>query len=102
MRFGLREICGPRSRPRSPGTKVLAGMLATIGVLLGAGIWIDQTWFGNNVSGGAGGEVQVAPWMVHLADPRYAQERAELLRTLPAQIAALPPESQGAVMSSLK
>jgi hypothetical protein len=35
-------------------------------------------------------------------DPKYMRQRAELLRTLQAQIAALPPESRAKVISSLR
>ena len=37
----------------------------------------------------------------YVSDPRYARQRAALLRSLPARLAALPPPARGKVMASL-
>ena len=37
----------------------------------------------------------------YVSDPRYRQQRAELLRTLDARLASLPPESRAKVKASL-
>jgi hypothetical protein len=37
----------------------------------------------------------------YVSDPRYARERAALLRSLPARLAALPPPARAKVMASL-
>jgi len=37
----------------------------------------------------------------YVSDPRYARQRAELLRSLPARLAALPPPARAKVMASL-
>ncbi len=36
-----------------------------------------------------------------MSDPRYARQRAALLRSLPARLAALPPPARAKVMASL-
>jgi hypothetical protein len=42
-----------------------------------------------------------APHGVYVSDPRYQHERAELVRTLEARLAALPPPAQAKVRASL-
>ncbi len=37
----------------------------------------------------------------YVSDPRYARQRAALLRSLPARLAALPPPARAKVMASL-
>jgi hypothetical protein len=47
--------------------------------------------------GGAGGGMTVA----YVTDPRYVRERQELLRTLDARLAKLPPPTRQKVLQSL-
>jgi hypothetical protein len=86
---------------RAPWTRIAS--LAAVVALLGVGIWIGR---GTRPFHEAAEEELsiVGPSMLqitHITDPQYLRERAELLRTLPRQIAALPPESQAQVKASL-
>jgi hypothetical protein len=81
-----------------------AAMIATLAV----GIWIGRHAL-PAAQHGSVGELSTSlrmgePEALHAAymmGPRYTRERAELAKSLEAQVAALPPESRAKVMSSL-
>jgi hypothetical protein len=86
-----------------------AAMLASVAV----GVWIGRSLLpglpGNGTppltaeTRGAGEPPPglTAPHGVYVSDPRYEHERAELVRTLQARLAALPPPARAKVSASL-
>lgn len=86
-----------------------AAMVASVAV----GVWIGRSLL-PAVGRGAGVETATSPApgfaaatgasaldAAYVSDPRYARERAALLRSLPARLAALPPPARAKVMASL-
>jgi hypothetical protein len=96
-----------RGAGRANRLRILAA--AAVIAALAVGIWIGRAVL---PAPGKTGPVQIAN--VHaigepeaipasfVMDPKYMRQRAALLQTLQAQIAALPPDSQAKVMSSLR
>ena len=87
----------------------LAAMVASVAV----GVWIGRTLLpttpgttgieAHNTSHGAGTALDAPTALdaAYVSDPRYQRERAALLRSLPARLAALPPPTRTKVMASL-
>jgi hypothetical protein len=87
-----------------------AAMVASVAV----GVWIGRSLLPGTprITEGtaqsntppAGGAVLSAPTPLdaaYVSDPRYQRERAALMRSLPARLAALPPPARTKVMASL-
>jgi uncharacterized membrane protein YccC len=88
---------------------------AAVIAALGVGIWIGRsvlpaagpvsglTAQSSNAQSNATTPADVAEAVqaAYIADPRYRQERAELVKSLQAQLAALPPQSREKVAQSL-
>ena len=99
------EQTGParRWRPRMTQIASLAAVLAAVVV----GISIDR-WILSPAPLSApvaavpgGGRAQSAIPVTYVTDPRYLRERADLLRSLDARLAKLPPASRQKVLDSL-
>ncbi len=86
-----------------------AAMVASVAV----GVWIGRSVL-PAVGRGAAVETATSPApgfaaptdasaldAAYVSDPRYARQRAALLRSLPARLAALPPPARAKVMASL-
>jgi len=97
---------------RAQGNRWRILAAAAVVAALAFGIWIGRTVLpvpGKPVTTATGLSASNAgagaPEALHAAlvmDPKYAQERAALLRSLEAKIAALPPDSRAKVMASLQ
>ncbi len=83
-----------------------AAMVASVAV----GVWIGRTFLPTAVPLTAQQAPQgAAPWLngpsaldaSYVSDPRYERQRAALLHSLQARLAALPPPSRAKVMASL-
>lgn len=95
----------PRRFRRVPQALALAAAVAALAV----GVWIGRSTLpvgpgaGDNgqliANEGAAGSVMPAAWM---NDPVYRYERAQALRALESQLAALPPETETKVAASLQ
>ena len=92
------------------GWLAAAAMVACVAV----GVWIGRSLLPGAGYGGAGGAASTstppgyaattgasALDAAYVSDPRYARQRAALLRSLPARLAALPPPARAKVMTSL-
>jgi hypothetical protein len=90
----------PRSRSRWAELTALAAMVA----LLSIGIWIGHVLWpvGREARLGTPTRDLVDSRSYGLSDPRYMRVRAQLLRSLPEKLAALPPDSRTKVVASLK
>jgi len=98
---GERSVSSTRARLRAPWTQAVVA--ASIVILLGIGIWTGHGWRSREdarVSNVSAGSPMMLPTF-HALDPHYLRERDQLLRSLPEQIAALPPESRTQVLESL-
>jgi len=102
----------PRLRPARPSWLAAAAMVASVAV----GVWIGRSVLpgvSSGVSGPAGAVATNPPADVvaatqatafdaaYLNDPRYQRQRAALVRSLPARLAALPPPARAKVLASL-
>jgi hypothetical protein len=94
-RAGLRFPL-PRARHLAAAAALVAAV--AVGVLIGRGQLMPTR-------GGTGaGSSAITPQMLpatFIRDPRYLRERAELLQSLNARLAALPPQSRQKVLASL-
>ena len=97
-------LTAPARRARLPGRWLAAA--AMVGCLA-VGVWIGRSVLPGAApkappaavtSGAADGALQAA-WV---SDPRYQREHAALMRSLGAQLAALPPASRTKVLASLE
>ncbi|HEV3179755.1 MAG TPA: hypothetical protein VGY90_03970 [Steroidobacteraceae bacterium] len=83
------------------GWLAAAAMVACVAV----GVWIGRSLLPGAVYGSADGAASTtgasALDAVYVSDPRYARQRAALLRSLPAHLAALPPPARAKVTASL-
>jgi len=98
---------GARGARLRPSKWHVAGLAAGV-ALLAVGIWIGRSVIpvGSvpEVKKTVIADARVPADVVHAAfvsDPRYVTQRTELVRSLEARIAALPPESQEKVTASL-
>lgn len=108
-------------RHRVPFLRMRVAAVAALLAAVAAGISIDRlllapdgtgavgpmsAWQGTRAEPAHGGPSLGGSGAVGLAgfvtDPRYLRERAELLRSLNARLAALPPQSRQQVLSSLE
>jgi hypothetical protein len=92
-----------RWRPRMVHVASLAAVLAAVVVGISIDRWIlSPAPLGAPVAAvpGNGGAERGIP-VTYVTDPRYLRERAELLRSLNAKLAKLPPASRQKVLNSL-
>jgi len=91
----------PRRRPRMLHVASLAAVLAAVVLGISIDRWVlapaPQSTPIAAVPGGADKGTPVA----YVSDPRYLRERAQLLRSLNAKLATLPPASRQKVLKSL-
>lgn len=99
------EQAGParRWRPRLTHIASLAAVLAAVVVGISIDRWIlSPAPLSAPVAAVSGsGRAQGAIPVTYITDPRYLRERAELLRSLNARLAKLPPASRQKVRNSL-
>lgn len=92
-----------RWRPRMMHVASLAAVLAAVVVGISIDRWIlapaPQSAPVAVVPGGGGAEKGIP--VAYISDPRYLRERADLLRSLNAKLAKLPPASRQKVLNSL-
>jgi len=103
----IEQRLGPAVKPRAPWVPVLrARYLATaaalvaavaVGVLIGRGLLPARP--GGDLASTTS-NTQMLP-AAFVRDPRYLRERAQLLQSLNARLAALPPDSRQKVLASL-
>ena len=76
---------------------------AAVVAALAVGVWIGRSAFPGApvMMAGSSGEPEMLR-AAYVPDARYTRDRAELVKTLEAKLAALPPDSRTKVMSSLK
>jgi hypothetical protein len=107
---GARGAVWLRRVGRASGLRVLAA--AAVIAALAIGIWIGRAVLpvpGQAAPAGGGldarhvsaGEAEAIPASL-VMDPKYMSQRAQMLQSLQAQIAALPPDARTKVMSSLQ
>jgi hypothetical protein len=102
------QLIPPRLRGMRLRWLAAAAMVASVAV----GVWIGRSLL--PLAPAASGEASMsAPYglgaatgataldAAYVSDPRYARERAVLLRSLQARLAALPPPARAKVMASL-
>jgi hypothetical protein len=92
-----------RWRPRMRHLVSLAAVLAAVVVGISVDRWIlSPAPLGAPVAAvaGSGGAQRGIP-VAYVTDPRYQRERAELLRSVSAKLAKLPPASRQKVLNSL-
>ncbi|HSY05213.1 MAG TPA: hypothetical protein VK803_04665 [Steroidobacteraceae bacterium] len=112
----------PAAAPQAPGAHPLpvrgggarlrwlaaAAMLASVAV----GVWIGRSLLPAGGPGAAAAPATSPPGFAalsgasaldaaYVSDPRYQRQHAQLLRSLPARLAALPPPARAKVMASL-
>jgi hypothetical protein len=92
-----------RWRPRVMHIASLAAVLAAVAVGISIDRWIlsPAPLSAPIAAGPAGGGAERGVPVSYVTDPRYLHERAELLRTLDARLAKLPPASRQKVLNSL-
>ena len=92
-----------RWRPRVMQIATLAAVFAAVVVGISIDRWILAPGQPNSpVASGAGsGRADRGIPVSYVTDPRYQRERAELLRTLDARLAKLPPPTRKKVLQSL-
>ena len=100
---GKPQAVGRRRRPQLMQIAALAAVLAAVMV----GVSIDRFILApvhSTAPGAASGHVGGADEgmrVAYVTDPRYVRERQELLRTLDARLAKLPPPTRKKVLQSL-
>lgn len=87
----------PTLRPRHLATAAALVAAVAVGVLIGRGLLPGRPR--GNVASTAS-NTQMLP-AAFVRDPRYLRERAQLLQSLNARLAALPPDSRKKVLASL-
>jgi hypothetical protein len=92
-----------RWRPRMMHIASLAAVLAAVVVGISIDRWIlsPAPLNGPVAAVSGGGRAQSAIPVTYITDPRYLRERAQLLRSLNARLAKLPPASRQKVLNSL-
>jgi hypothetical protein len=96
---------------RSRGTRLRWLAAAAMVGCVAVGVWIGRSLLPGlpgGPTGPAGAANQLMPDLnrtafdvAYVSNPRYAQERAALVRSLEARLAALPPPARAKVMASL-
>jgi hypothetical protein len=102
----------PAGRSRFLPTRLQWAALAAVVFALAVGLWLGRSVLpGKEVQSGAGvvassvAPSQIAPVVptaVYVSDPRYLEQRKEMVAALEAQLKTLPPETQQKVSGSLK
>jgi hypothetical protein len=89
-------------RPRLIHIASLAAVLAAVVVGISIDRWIlAPAPLGTPMAAVPGGDAQRGMPVAYFTDPRYQRERAQLLRSLNAKLARLPPASRQKVLKSL-
>jgi hypothetical protein len=102
----------PRLRRARPPWLAAAAMVASVAI----GVWIGRSLLpgvGHGAESTLATHIETAPAgfeaatqatafdAAYVSDPRYQRQRAALLRSLPARLAELPPQSRAKVLASL-
>jgi hypothetical protein len=93
-----------RWRPRTMQVATLAAVLAAVVVGMSIDRWILAPGHPNSPVASvasSGSSAERGTPVSYVTDPRYLRERAELLRTLDARLAKLPPPTRKKVLQSL-
>ena len=88
----------PSVRPQYFAIAAALVMAVAIGIFIGRGLLSRGGPAGSAVGGATGPQALPA---LFVKDPRYLRERAQLLQSLNARLAALPPQSRQKVLASL-
>jgi hypothetical protein len=103
------SVIPPRRHRARLSWLAAAAMVASVAV----GVWIGRTILPDVGRGAEGTLASKSPSgfeaataatafdAAYVSDPRYQRQRAALLRSLPARLAALPPDSRAKVLASL-
>lgn len=103
------RVIPPRLRQARPSWLAAAAVIASVAIgvwigrasLPGAGHGPDGTLATKSLADYQAATQATAFDAAYVSDPRYQRQRAALLRTLPARLAALPPPARAKVLGSL-